>query len=137
MMNRGEWTTCGNYNAGDITTWKGKVYKALQQSAGREPDKNPTYWEYLGLFPGVVPPHDGLEGLHGTSETEFYHLNEDQAAAMLYADEPSAANPVLTKKNMPALGKSIEEFEALPMPTGMGIIYGAYFDELEQKLIVA
>jgi hypothetical protein len=135
-MNKGEWGPCVNYVTGDTTIRNGKVYQALQQNAGIDPENNPVYWQYVGMSSNVVPPHDGLDGLHGTSETEFFHLNQDQAAAALYADEPSATNPFITQKNLPALGKRINEFENIAMPAGMGIIYGAYFDEPAKRLIV-
>jgi hypothetical protein len=135
-MNKGEWSSCVNYVAGDAVTADGKVYEALQQNAGKYPETNPTYWTYRGLFFGIVPPHNELDGLQGTSETDYYHLNENQAAALLNADEPSAANPVLTKKSMPALGRAVKDFEEIAMPPGMSIIYGAYFDEAEKKLVV-
>jgi hypothetical protein len=135
-MKQGEWIPCGNYLAGDIVTKIGKIYRAVAQSAGKDPENNPTYWVYEGLFPAMVPTHNSLDGLQGTSETDYFHVSENEAAALLYADEPSAANPVLTKKNLPALGKSIKDFETLSMPPGMGIIFGAYFDETAQKLIV-
>jgi hypothetical protein len=135
MMNK-EWEPCANYAAGNVVYREGKAYRALQQNAGMTPENSPAYWQYLGIVSDIIPPHNQLDGLQGTSEADYFHLNEDQAAAALNADEPSAANPFITRKNMPELGKTVGAFEPIPMPPGMGIVYGGYFDEAQKLLVV-
>lgn len=47
---RGAWVISTAYDAGDVVTYSGLVYLALQDSTGAQPDTSPTDWDAV-TFP--------------------------------------------------------------------------------------
>ena len=137
-MYKGEWNQCASYNQGDTANHNGHLWEAEQQNAGKEPGSSPAFWTDLGAFTasGAIR-HDDTTEKHGTSETEFNHISDDEADAVLNAREPSAENPFATLRDIPELALKLGNFEKSVMPAGLGMIYGAHFDDGTKILTVA
>jgi hypothetical protein len=103
-------------------------YEAVAQNAGADPilPENNLYWKLIGdgTIGGAIFHDETLEK-SGTSETEFFHISKDEADAAVNAIRPSAENPFVTRDEVPEYGVTVGEFAEIPMPPGMGMIYGA------------
>jgi hypothetical protein len=137
---KGTWQFCTSYNQGDTAVHDGHLWEATQQSAGKEPGTpdGTLFWNGLGVFaPAGSVRHDDTTEKSTTKEGEYNHISDDEADAVLNAKQPSAANPFITASQVPELALRLGVFGKIPMPAGLGMIYGAHFDALSNLLAVA
>jgi hypothetical protein len=136
---RGEWNHCESYNQGDTVNHGGRLWEASQQNAGKEPGLSggAAFWTDRGAFTplGAIRDDDTSEKL-STTEGQYNHIGDDEADAILNAREPSAAHPFITAADVPELALRLGEFGKVPMPAGLGMIYGAHFDDAANILAV-
>jgi hypothetical protein len=128
-----EWVFCTSYAKDALVLYGGHLYRAIQQSAGQQPDQSPAYWADLGEFSPVTAYHNDLLGIDGNGT---FHLSEEAAEAAENAFEPGADNPFLTERQAPALALSMGPFEPVVGPLDFGVIYGGHYDEDTHTLCI-
>jgi hypothetical protein len=140
LLYRGEWNQCTSYNQGDTASHDGHLWEAEQQNAGKEPGLpcNAAYWTDMGAFtPAGSIRHDDTTEKSTTKEGEYNHISDDEADAVLNARAPSAENPFATLADIPELALRLGDFAKRDMPPGLGMIYAAHYDTVDNVLAVA
>ena len=98
---RQEWQTGVSYSTNDAVTYDGALWLALQNSQGREPSTNPSYWKLVMSLETTTYPIQDIEptnldvgGLWFNTQdnpTKYYYLepltNEATADQIIYGQE--------------------------------------------------
>lgn len=110
----GSWRQCQDYKRDDVVLEGGEMYKATSQNAGMRPSEHPEYWAELTPdekreVGGTTPifKHNDLEGIDATQEGATFHVSEEEAAAIVGADSPSADNAFVTASVLKAVEDTI------------------------------